>query len=179
MSTATLSHDWRTAWSVAAIPPYPSVQKFLDDILSGTMKTFCLHLFRKSSTSSSNSSGSEKGQTAFTSNLDLLGDEGANVQNDLWQLTVNERLNNASNWADPSFYTTLAHATCESSLQDLRDRYTANGQVKRIPAIAKILNGISPFVQGVTSMTQGSATASLIWGSVQLVMQVCSRGVRS
>ncbi|KAF2685927.1 pfs domain-containing protein [Lentithecium fluviatile CBS 122367] len=131
------------------------------------MKILCLNIFHKPHTTE----GSPEKKLSIVSKPDIFHDEGADLQTDLWKLTVKERLNDSGSLADPSASNILGHATLESSLQDLKDRYTQNGQVQRVPIIAKVLNGISPFVQGVTTMTQGCGTAALLWGSLQLVMQ--------
>ena len=106
------------------------------------MQCFCCRPSRKVLATSDDS---QKLQD-LSAKSDLIHDEGANIQQDLWQLTVKQRINDAKAFDNDNV---LGHATFESSLEDLRDRYIQNGQKKWLPIVDKLLKGIQPFIQGL------------------------------
>jgi hypothetical protein len=104
--------------------------------------------------------------------FNILKDEGQNIQEDLWTLTVREKLLCSKTSEDP-FYQELPNiATYESSLQALTECYESNGFSKRLPIVKSILDSVQPFIQAISTMVQSSMVASLVWGSLQVVLQV-------
>lgn len=106
--------------------------------------------------------------------VDLLGDEGANAQSDLWLFTLSEKLETAKTINDPLGREFLKQATFESSLTFLTTQYTKNGFTRRIPEISNVLSTIQPFTAAITTLAQTSKVAALVWGSVQLILTVNS-----
>lgn len=118
-------------------------------------------------TDPSDSSSNEK--------IDLLSDEGATMQEELWVLTLKEKLRDAKTAAEPFFHELATHATFDSSLQFLTTHYSQNGFSKRMSQITPILNAIQPFATAISTMVQAHPEiAALVWGSVQLILQVDS-----
>jgi len=105
--------------------------------------------------------------------FDLTSDEGANIQEELWQLSLQQKLREAKSGEEQFYYDLSLHATFDTALTSLTRTYTDNGFTHRLPRVQAILGAIQPFSTAITTMVQSNPTiASLVWGSIQLVLQV-------
>lgn len=105
--------------------------------------------------------------------VDLLSDEGAGIQDDLWRLTVQQKLRSAKLIDSHVVEQLSTHATFDSALESLTQSYNENGFARRMPFVQSLLNAIRPFTAVISTMVQSDPTISaLVWGSVQLVLQV-------
>lgn len=104
--------------------------------------------------------------------IDIFEDEGTNIQEDLWQTMLLEGFETMKTSADPLYQELSKHATFDSSLEFLRNQYSSHGHAQKLPVITKVLKTIQPFTLTVTTLCQSSGLASLVWGSVQFVLQV-------
>lgn len=108
--------------------------------------------------------------------IDLVSDEGSNLQQDLWKLCFRAKIQNASP-EDYAFYerlvSNIATASYTTSLQLLQNRYTAHGLARYVPQIRNVLVTLQPFVSVISTLVQSDPQiAALVWGSVQVVLHV-------
>jgi hypothetical protein len=105
--------------------------------------------------------------------FDLTSDEGANIQEELWQLSLQQKLREAKLGEEQFYYDLSLHATFDTALSSLTQTYTDNGFTHRLPRVQAILGAIQPFSSVITTMVQSNPTiASLVWGSIQLILKV-------
>jgi hypothetical protein len=108
--------------------------------------------------------------------VNLLEDEGTNLQDDLWSVCLSGKLH-ASDKEDQEFHqnlhASLSGASYESSLEYLTGRFEEKGLTQFIPKTQAVLIAIKPFTAAITIMVQACPDAvSLVWGSVQAVLAV-------
>ena len=108
--------------------------------------------------------------------IDLVNDEGSNLQQDLWNLCFRAKIQNAHS-EDYSFYerlvSNLGTASYTTSLQLLTNRYTEHGLARYVPQIRNVLATLEPFTSTIDTMVQSDPQiAALVWGSVQAVLHV-------
>ena len=108
--------------------------------------------------------------------LDLLADEGANLQDDLWQESFQNKLSTLSSKKRSIRELISTEATFDSSLQNLTHLYNTHGFASRMPQVLAILTSLQPFTAAINSMAQAHPeVACLVWGSMQLVYQVIKK----
>jgi hypothetical protein len=108
--------------------------------------------------------------------VNLLTDEGSNLQKDLWSLCFQARIRRSSP-EDYEFcqnlFKTLDTSSYETSLKSLTDQYAAHGLSQYGPRVRKILDTIHPFSDAITTFVQSDPQISaLVWGSVQVLLVV-------
>ncbi|PMD52524.1 pfs domain-containing protein [Hyaloscypha bicolor E] len=103
--------------------------------------------------------------------FNLLKDEGQNIQEEFWNLIVQEKLFYSKTSEDPFYQEFPNTSTYESSLQALTEYYESNGFSRRLTTVKSILDSMKPFTQAISTMVQSSMVASLVWGSLQIVLQ--------
>jgi len=105
--------------------------------------------------------------------IDLLNDEGAGIQDDLWKLTVQHKLRSAKSIDNQFFGNLSAHTTFDSALEALTQAYNENGFARKMPLVQNLLKAIRPFTTVITTMVQSDPTISaLVWGCIQMVLHV-------
>ena len=106
--------------------------------------------------------------------IDLLDDEGAATQNDLWQLCFREKIVSSTS-QNRTFLSTSQEnisISMESCLRTLNEAYAGHGFAKYQGRIKGILEAVQPFVSAVDSLVQNEQIASLVWGSLMILFQV-------
>jgi hypothetical protein len=116
---------------------------------------------------------SSSSSTTVDKPVDLLSDEGAGIQDDLWRLTFQQKLRTARLIDSHVVEQLSTHATFDSALESLTQSYNGNGLARRMPLVQSLLNAIRPFTAVISTMVQSDPTIpGLVWGSVQMVLQV-------
>lgn len=106
---------------------------------------------------------------------DILEDEGKGIQESLWGRTLVDSKETLQSSQGQVYTQMKQDATFESSMQLLKDEYSRQGFASRMPTVTKVLESIRPFNQAITTISQSSDIACLLWGSIQFVMQVKSK----
>jgi hypothetical protein len=105
---------------------------------------------------------------------DLIANEGADYQQRLWSLVLDEKkrsLTQARNLVKTRD-TVTDITTPETYLQSLTAAYNESGFAQRMPRIREIFANIEPFTQAITTMVHSEMICALLWGSLMLVFQV-------
>jgi len=158
------------------------------------MAVFCCFSNRFSKTSdihnSANGYGSIMDKASFsptTITCDLLSDEGADYQRELWHLALSQNRQAMLNAIDrikntPAVTSTVVLGlsaneppSAESCLQALTVLYNQNNLTQRMPRIRQVFASLEPFAAAVASMAQTNMVPALVWGCLTMVFQVCSR----
>jgi hypothetical protein len=131
---------------------------------------------RPSSKYGSSKNGSISDSCAECQKIDLVSNEGANLQDDLWKLCFRAKLEDAHP-REYQFYRrlsgTLVYSSYEFSLQALEKRYSQHGLARHIPKIRSLLSTLQPFTAAISTMVQAHPNvAALVWGSIQVVLEV-------
>jgi len=108
---------------------------------------------------------------------DLLADEGANYQQDLWQLVLQQKILQTRQRLIPIDLEVNDSSTPETFLQILTASYSTNGFAQHVPRLKEIFLGIEPFVAAIKTMATSHAAAALVWGSLTLIFQVSPEGI--
>ncbi|KAK2593959.1 hypothetical protein QQS21_008318 [Conoideocrella luteorostrata] len=103
--------------------------------------------------------------------VDLVMDEGAHYQQDLWQQALHDRLlltQQRPICLNVDFYNL---STPETFLQALTASYNSNGLSRFVPRLRNTFLAIEPFVTAVSTMTTSNMLVSLVWGSLMSIFQ--------
>lgn len=108
--------------------------------------------------------------------VDLLEDEGPHLQDELWDICLNQKLN-ASSQVDispsNSLRTRLTSGSYEESLKYLAAKYEEKGLSNFIPRIEALLHAVQPFTSALNTIVQANPqVAGLVWGSMQILLTV-------
>lgn len=110
--------------------------------------------------------------TTGSNNSDLLADEGANYQQGLWQLAVQQKLMQTQQRSIPINIEFNDISIPESFLQTLTASYNTNGFAQRVPRLRQIFTSLEPFVSALNTMASSHVVAALVWGSLTLIFHV-------
>jgi hypothetical protein len=118
----------------------------------------------------------ESDQTALLEKVNLIKDEGSNLQKDLWSVCFQAKIRESSP-EDYAFYQnlfqSLDNSTFDASIRELNERYSQHGLSQHAPRIRKILDGINPFSRAISDFVQADPQISaLVWGSVHVLLIV-------
>ncbi len=118
--------------------------------------------------------GNATGSELRLERIDLLDDEGAATQTDLWQLCFREKVVSSTSHNRTFFSTSHENISIsmESCLRTLNDAYAEHGFAKYQGRIKGILEAVQPFVSAIDVLVQNEQIASLVWGSLMLLFQV-------
>lgn len=97
--------------------------------------------------------------------------EGAENQQDQWNLVLREKTSLIQS-SRGALQPISGQASFDSSVELLRAVYMTHGVTQKLPVIINVMKTIEPFTQALTTLSQTSSVASLVWGSVQMVFQV-------
>lgn len=116
----------------------------------------------------------EKGleKTISSGSDTLLADEGANYQQDLWQLALQTKLLQTQQRTVPIDLELHDWSTPEAFLQTLISSYNTSGFASLLPRVRQTFLAIEPFVTAINTMTQSNMIAGLVWGSLTVIFQV-------
>lgn len=114
----------------------------------------------------------EKTVTSNSGTTDLMVDEGANYQQDLWQQTLHEKLLQIRR-RPIHLNIEFNHLSApETFIQVLTASYNSNGFAQLVPRLRKTFLAIEPFVTAINTMVTSTMIAPLVWRSLMLIFQV-------
>ena len=106
------------------------------------------------------------------SQSNLLIDEGASYQQDLWQSTFRQKLIRTKAGLASTNKELTGNFNIEEYLQTLTASYTESGGVKKINKVREVFADVEPFVLTINTIAQSNSIAGLVWGVLTMAFQV-------